>query len=423
MGAKSKRDRKWLRPYSLSNIATIALRPCSTFSTLPFLAIYIMSKLVPDHVRIDVQDDASSTMGTISESTPLLPMNGDDTSVRTIRGLPDMQIRSHLIDSKANVKLIPSSKEALSGAKKKKGMYWIDIDADDRDSDELRDWLEQLQLPTFFLSQLAEPSRTWFSEVVSLKGCVLAVIRILPEKVESEEVAHLAALAVGKNLLLTFTSCPKRETGGLYHAALKYMHERERLPDASSSGALLAWLRFHLERTSRSTRELSGYVQAMDEAMDRNIHAVKLQEIIEVKDRLLRVLSVAEEQHECLEALVGVETDSESLDFKRLKGALSVLLSKTGASERAALRLEKHITELRSRHETHQQERINRRLAVLTVLSAIFLPLTLLTGIWGMNFAFMPELQAPEAYPIALAFMLFLAASMFYFFWRSGWFD
>jgi len=427
------------------------------------------------------EDDFSTAMSsvilgttiTINESTPLMSPTasatpfkrdttsnsitgggggggGDASSIRTVQVLPGMQLRAHIIDGKANVRPCSSVKEALTGAQKRKGHYWIDIDADSsRDRNELRDWLEQLRcIPAFFMQQLAEP--TWFSEVVALNGCVLAVIRILPVVstgsdtystmaatttgagalgadpfLLSDEHApvHLAALTVGKNLLLTFTSGPKTDQARLYDAVIGYMHQRERLPDASSSGCLVAWLRFHLDRTSRLTRDLASHVAAMDESMDRDIKSVKLEEIVQVKDQLLRLLSVAEEQQECLESLSGVEADTDGLDFKRLRGALSVLLSKTSSTERMALRLEKHIAELRSRHENHQQERINRRLAVLTVLSAIFLPLTLMTGIWGMNFAYMPELQAPDAYPLALIFMCALAVSMIYFFQRNGWFD
>eukprot|EP00977_Amphora_coffeiformis_P002770 scaffold522_cov168-Amphora_coffeaeformis.AAC.17 len=405
----------------------------------------------PDHVALEISGTSSpnnknNSLNVISESTPLMigatsgsksvasSISEDDASIRTLQALPGMKIRSHYIDKTANVKEATSSKEALHNARRNRGHYWIDIDADaTRDAEELRDWLDQLKLPAFMLAQLAEPSRTWFSEVVTLRGCGLVVVRILPADIMNDDHldTYIAALTMGRNLLITFTSCPNAETTGLYRDALRYMHERDRLPDASAPGAMLAWLRFHLERTSRSTRELSSHVHAMDEAMDREgIHAVKLEEIIDVKDTLLRLLSVAEEQHECLESLSGLSkggnnsspTDS-SLDFQRLRGALSVLLSKTAATERAALRLEKHITELRNRHVGHQQEDLNRRLAVLTVLSAIFLPLTLITGIWGMNFSYMPELQSPEAYPIALMFMFGLAVTMFCFFWRTGWFN
>jgi Mg2+ and Co2+ transporter CorA len=117
----------------------------------------------------------------------------------------------------------------------------------------------------------------------------------------------------------------------------------------------------------------------MDESMDQDIQSVDLDEIIEAKDQLLRLLGVAEEQNECLEALAGAEADTEGLDFTQLRGMLSVLLSQAGATERMALRLEKHLGDLRQRYEGRQHARMNRRLAVLTVLSAVFLPLTLIT--------------------------------------------
>jgi magnesium transporter len=78
---------------------------------------------------------------------------------------------------------------------------------------------------------------------------------------------------------------------------------------------------------------------------------------------------------------------------------------------------------LRSGFEMHAQDQTNRRLNMLTILAAIFNPATLLAGIWGMNFALMPELQYPLAYPIALGLMVLIGVLMFLFFRRGGWFD
>ncbi len=55
-------------------------------------------------------------------------------------------------------------------------------------------------------------------------------------------------------------------------------------------------------------------------------------------------------------------------------------------------RLDDRVKDLHSQFALAVQEKTNRRLALLTVISAIFLPLTLLAGIYGMNFAHMPEL-------------------------------
>jgi magnesium transporter len=60
---------------------------------------------------------------------------------------------------------------------------------------------------------------------------------------------------------------------------------------------------------------------------------------------------------------------------------------------------------------------------VLTVLSAVFLPLTLIAGIYGMNFEVMPELGYRFAYPLAIGSMVVLGLGMIAYFRSRGWFD
>jgi magnesium transporter len=69
-----------------------------------------------------------------------------------------------------------------------------------------------------------------------------------------------------------------------------------------------------------------------------------------------------------------------------------------------------------------QQRMTDQRVRVLAVVSAIFLPLTLLAGIYGMNFHRMPELDWPAAYPAVLGLMGLTAAGLLVLFWRKGWF-
>jgi magnesium transporter len=77
---------------------------------------------------------------------------------------------------------------------------------------------------------------------------------------------------------------------------------------------------------------------------------------------------------------------------------------------------------LRAALQMHQQDQTNRRLGMLTVLSAIFMPITLMAGIWGMNFETMPELSLRFGYPLALALMVAVAVGMFRYFRKHGWF-
>jgi len=65
--------------------------------------------------------------------------------------------------------------------------------------------------------------------------------------------------------------------------------------------------------------------------------------------------------------------------------------------------------------------RQNEVMKVLTIMASIFIPLTFLAGIYGMNFQHMPELGSRWGYPILLAIMLAVATTMFVFFRRRGW--
>jgi magnesium transporter len=65
--------------------------------------------------------------------------------------------------------------------------------------------------------------------------------------------------------------------------------------------------------------------------------------------------------------------------------------------------------------------RLNEVMKVLTVIATIFMPLTFLAGIWGMNFKYMPELGWVWGYPAALTLMLVIALSMVRYFRRKKW--
>ena len=65
--------------------------------------------------------------------------------------------------------------------------------------------------------------------------------------------------------------------------------------------------------------------------------------------------------------------------------------------------------------------RQNEVMKVLTILASIFIPLTFMAGIYGMNFDNMPELHTKWAYPMLLALMVVVAVGMVIFFRRKGW--
>ena len=65
--------------------------------------------------------------------------------------------------------------------------------------------------------------------------------------------------------------------------------------------------------------------------------------------------------------------------------------------------------------------RMNEIMKVLTIFSAIMLPLTFIAGVYGMNFDNMPELHSRYGYFATIMVMLAVAGGMLWFFWSRGW--
>jgi magnesium transporter len=65
--------------------------------------------------------------------------------------------------------------------------------------------------------------------------------------------------------------------------------------------------------------------------------------------------------------------------------------------------------------------RLNDVMRVLTVIATIFIPLTFMVGVYGMNFDVLPELHWPWAYPALWVAMMAVAVGMLAFFRRRGW--
>ena len=65
--------------------------------------------------------------------------------------------------------------------------------------------------------------------------------------------------------------------------------------------------------------------------------------------------------------------------------------------------------------------RMNEVMKVLTIMATIFIPLTFVAGIYGMNFKFMPELEWRWSYPVLWILLIVIFVSMLFYFKRKKW--
>ena len=78
--------------------------------------------------------------------------------------------------------------------------------------------------------------------------------------------------------------------------------------------------------------------------------------------------------------------------------------------------------QLREFCQSKIDEKQNRNLAFLTIISSIFMPLTLIAGWYGMNFKYMPELDKVWAYPLVFVVSVMIVVVCIVFFKKNKWF-
>ncbi|MGD6801688.1 magnesium/cobalt transporter CorA [Rossellomorea vietnamensis] len=78
-------------------------------------------------------------------------------------------------------------------------------------------------------------------------------------------------------------------------------------------------------------------------------------------------------------------------------------------------------SDIRDNYLSINSDKMNNIMMTLTVITTIFMPLTFIAGLYGMNFVYMPELEERNGYFVVLGVMGLIAMGMFLFFVKIGW--
>lgn len=181
--------------------------------------------------------------------------------------------------------------------------------------------------------------------------------------------------------------------------------------------------------------------QIIDKIVDRYFPA-----IIKIEDRLSRLESNAENQsiHELIDEVFDIRRDL--LKSRKVVNSMRELLYRILNSERLHGFKEHNIyfsdihdhllklsemcessremtNDMRDSYLSINSAHMNKNMMVLTVITTIFIPLTFIVGVYGMNFQHMPELSFKYGYYIVLGIMLGLGIGMYAWFKKKGWFD
>jgi magnesium transporter len=194
----------------------------------------------------------------------------------------------------------------------------------------------------------------------------------------------------------------------------------------SHTGALLAYLMSSYAKTNVvGLRELRNDVAEAESALAASTVLANRSTSAEASLRALSrqiaaMLDIVDDQAFVVRTLRELHTPVLNLDEER--DFLEDLSADSDYAFRVANRIEARFRLLGARVEQVQADNTDRRLRLLTIISAVFLPLTLVTGYFGMNFVNMPLLAVPHATLFLIASMGALTAGLLVYFKRHDWF-
>ena len=159
--------------------------------------------------------------------------------------------------------------------------------------------------------------------------------------------------------------------------------------------------------------------------LDRIEDAVLLDGEDEDMVRVNEILSDVRELRLHYEQLIDMtqeflENENGFFSEERLR-FLHLFMNRLSRLQDSANGLREHTMQVRDLYRARLEEKQNRIMTVLTIVTTIFMPLTLIVGWYGMNFQYMPELDDPWAYPVLIVISLLIVMVSLIFFKKRKW--
>jgi magnesium transporter len=229
----------------------------------------------------------------------------------------------------------------------------------------------------------------------------------LPQADTVREITQKLAIFYGKNFLVTV----HRREQKLFHNFCLHFQEKigghlsiARIVDKIVSNAVTSY-----EQPIEATAELVDKYE--EQIFLKNANSHMIQELFFIKRRMSLTKRMLDLTHEVAQTLPDVNPDDKWHEPVYLSEKL--LFRNDQVLEMA--------NSLMNLHLALESHRTNEVMRILTLFSVFFMPLTFIAGVYGMNFAYMPELQSPWGYPLTLLSMLLTGVGLFFWFKRKKW--
>ena len=152
-----------------------------------------------------------------------------------------------------------------------------------------------------------------------------------------------------------------------------------------------------------------------------NPDIVSSNDLSRLRSQVEILVSHVENQLYCISGLNA--SDNDILQDPHRKAYIQDILSETEITQRGVYHLEARVRDLYNDYQSVGSDRVEKRLRLLTIISAITLPLGLIAGLLGMNVGGIPGSTSDSGFIIVSGLMAVIIMVQYWYFKRRGWFD
>ena len=326
----------------------------------------------------------------------------------------DVQMTVFEFDAEDVQETTIQSVEALQSYKDSKKLIWLNIDGlhNEKLMQELAD---HLHIPADILSDVMEPATR--PQVEEFDNGLFVSIKMMQfnEGLHQVSIDNLSIVMM-HNLLITFLEEKCNQFNPVKERLKKHTRRFRTLGTDYLAFALLDVV---IDHYIYILGKLGEKIEALDNKMALNPDRRILESINLLKHELSDLGRDIKPAKEMIMSLVKKDSDFitpiNNNHYKELQDNINQ------AVELLDYYRELLYDELNIYHSS-MSTRLNDIMALLTVFSVIFIPLTFMVGVYGMNFDHMPELHLRYGYFIVWGVMLLIAAGMLWYFKKKKWF-
>ena len=241
---------------------------------------------------------------------------------------------------------------------------------------------------------------------------VLKVLTPVPAGVQSEQVSCV----LGANWLLTFQEGLEGDPFGPVRERLQ--NGQGRLRNQGADFLAYSLMDVIVDNYFLVLEKVADSIEAIEEELMRTPSQRTLAEIYRLKRELLFIHKAIWPLREVVSSMLRRES---LLVQEQTRIYLRDMYDHTVQVIETLETLRDMLSGMLDIYLSSVSNRLNAIMKVLTIIATIFMPLTFLAGLYGMNFKHMPELESPWGYPAVLLLMVVITVGMLVFFRRKRW--